>query len=235
MTPIIFLSARDETRDKVRAFRIGAQDYVVKPFNSTELLLRVNNAIDRRDRELGASPTTRLPGAEAIENEIRGRLEAGGDAVFCYLDLDHLKAFNDYYGYAKADAVIRQTGNLIRQIVAEHGTAADFIGHIAGDDFVFVTSEETADSVCTGLCERFDQLIPYYYRSADRERGHIRATDRYGEEREFPIMRVSIAAVSRGELRRYSDVAAAAAAGKSLAKSQAASSYVRDGKLIVPS
>ena len=31
-------------------------------------------------------------------------------AVACYLDLDNLKAFNDYYGYAKANAVIRQTG-----------------------------------------------------------------------------------------------------------------------------
>ncbi|MEZ4270023.1 MAG: diguanylate cyclase [Myxococcota bacterium] len=34
----------------------------------------------------------------------------------CYLDLDNLKAYNDYYGYAKADGVIRQTGDLLREV-----------------------------------------------------------------------------------------------------------------------
>ena len=38
MTPIIFLSAKGETADKVRAFRSGAEDYVVKPFDAVELV-----------------------------------------------------------------------------------------------------------------------------------------------------------------------------------------------------
>jgi len=236
MTPIIFVSARGETADKVRAFRLGAQDYIVKPFNGTELLLRVQNAIERRESELGASPTTKLPGGEAIEREITRRLHNPGNEVFCYLDLDNLKAFNDFYGYAKADAVIRQTGDLIRQTVAEHGTARDFIGHIAGDDFVYITTADRVDRVSAEICARFDRLIPYYYSRADRERGHIIGLDRYGTQRQFPIMRVSIAAISReaANVHRFSEVAAAAAEGKALAKSHACSSYVRDGKTIIP-
>ena len=38
-------------------------------------------------------------------------------------DLDNLKAFNDYYGYPKADGVIRQTGDILREVVTAHGTA----------------------------------------------------------------------------------------------------------------
>ena len=44
-------------------------------------------------------------------------------AVACYLDLDNLKAFNDYYGYAKANAVIRQTGDVIRNEIHSQGVA----------------------------------------------------------------------------------------------------------------
>ena len=63
MAPIMFLSARGDTADKVRAFRSGAEDYMVKPFDAAELLARVAKALDRQARELGASPTTQLPGA----------------------------------------------------------------------------------------------------------------------------------------------------------------------------
>jgi DNA-binding response OmpR family regulator len=239
MVPIIFLSAKGETADKVRAFRLGAEDYVVKPFIAAELVARVRKALERRERELGASPTTQLPGAGAIEAEIERRLHnIEESAAFCYLDLDNLKAFNDYYGYAKADAIIRQTADILRDVVARCGTPGDFIGHIAGDDFVFITGEEVVDDVCSGLASAFDRLIPLYYNKADRERGYIEAKDRFGVLRRFPIMSVSLVAVtgSGGQgkgLKTYSALASAAARGKKLAKSIEGSSYVRDGNPLV--
>ncbi len=231
LAPIMFLSARGDTADKVRAFRSGAEDYMVKPFDAAELLARVAKALDRQARELGASPTTQLPGADAIQGEIERRLEAGElDSVACYLDLDNLKAFNDYYGYAKANAVIRQTGDVIRHVVKRSGGPGDFIGHIAGDDFVFVTSAERADQVCREICERFDHLIRLYYDPVDRERGYIETKDRFGVMRRFPIMSVSIAAISLARAKSYAGLAELAAVGKGTAKAIPGSSYVRDGQ-----
>jgi signal transduction histidine kinase/PleD family two-component response regulator len=238
MTPVIFVSARGQTADKVRAFKLGAEDYLVKPFDSMELLARVEKALDRRERELGASPTTKLPGAGAIETEIDRRLQDGGDFAFCYVDLDNLKAFNDYYGIAKADGVIRQTGDLMREVVAREGTQGDFIGHIAGDDFVFITTPERVDRIGRTICQTFDRLVPLYYNKADRERGYIETCDRYGQLRKFPIMSVSIAALTtkRGEhtFGTYAELARAAAEAKQHAKSVEGSSFVRDGEIVLP-
>jgi len=234
MAPIMFLSARGDTADKIRAFRSGAEDYMVKPFDAAELLARVGKALDRQARELGASPTTQLPGADAIQAEIERRLVAAdSSAVACYLDLDNLKAFNDYYGYAKANAVIRQTGDVIRTVVTRYGAPGDFIGHIAGDDFVFVTSAATVDTVCKAICERFDQLIRLYYDPSDRERGYIEAKDRFGVQRKFPIMSVSIAAISLARARSYAGLAELAAVGKRAAKALPGSAYVRDGQTML--
>jgi PleD family two-component response regulator len=231
IAPIMFLSARGDTADKVRAFRSGAEDYMVKPFDAAELLARVAKALDRQARELGASPTTQLPGADAIQAEIERRLAtADHSAVACYLDLDNLKAFNDYYGYAKANAVIRQTGDVIRHVVQRAGGTGDFIGHIAGDDFVFVTSADRADVVCRGICDRFDHLIRLYYDPADRERGYIETKDRFGVQRKFPIMSVSIAAIALVRAKTYAGLAELAAVGKRTAKGIPGSSYVRDGE-----
>lgn len=46
-TPVIMLSARGEEYDKILGFEVGVDDYVVKPFSSKEIMLRVN-AILRR-------------------------------------------------------------------------------------------------------------------------------------------------------------------------------------------
>lgn len=231
MAPIIFLSARGDTADKVRAFRAGAEDYIVKPFDSAELVARVGKALDRQARELGASPTTGLPGVDAIQSEIERRLLHHEPAVVCYLDLDNLKAFNDYYGYAKANAVIRQTGDVIRNAVAHDGTS-DFIGHIAGDDFVFISTPDRADEVCREICRSFDEVIPLYYDRVDRGRGYIETKDRFGMMRRFPIMTVSIAGISLQSEHSYAGLAELAAVGKRTAKSIPGSTYVRDGATI---
>jgi len=233
MAPIMFLSARGDTADKVRAFRSGAEDYMVKPFDAAELLARVAKALDRQARELGASPTTQLPGADAIQSEIERKLAVNDPAtVACYLDLDNLKAFNDYYGYAKANAVIRQTGDVIRTVVTQQGGPGDFIGHIAGDDFVFITTADRVDTVCRAICERFDHLIRLYYDPADREAGYIETKDRFGVQRRFPIMSVSIAAITLNRARTYAALAELAATGKRAAKAIPGSTYVRDGQTI---
>lgn len=234
MTPLIFLSAKGETADKVRAFRSGAEDYVVKPFDAVELVARVGKALARSARELGASPTTQLPGADAIAAEVDRRIAAEPTAMCCYVDLDNFKAFNDYFGVARADAVIRQTGDLIREVVNRLGSPGDFIGHVAGDDFVMVIDGSRVDEVCRELIHRFDSVIPFYYDRDDRERGSIETNDRYGILRRFPIMTVSIAAIELANMASFAEVSSAAAVGKSVAKASPASTYVRSGQIVVP-
>jgi DNA-binding response OmpR family regulator len=237
MMPIIFVSARGQTADKVRAFKLGAEDYLVKPFDSVELVARVEKALERRDRQLGASPTTRLPGARDIESEVERRLAAGQAFAYVYVDLDNLKAFNDYYGIAKADGVIRQTGDLLREVLSREGGAEDFLGHIAGDDFVFITTPDRVDRVGTTVCATFDRLVPLYYNKVDRERGYIETPDRYGQMRRFAIMSVSVAALTTTNGHRfynYAELARAAAEAKKRAKAIDGSSFVRDQRIIVP-
>lgn len=49
--PVIFLSAKDGTLDKVKGLKIGVEDYITKPFETIELLARVENVIRRYSKE----------------------------------------------------------------------------------------------------------------------------------------------------------------------------------------
>ena len=44
-TPILFLTAKDSSQDKIEGLKMGADDYLTKPFNLEELLLRVKNLV----------------------------------------------------------------------------------------------------------------------------------------------------------------------------------------------
>ncbi len=46
-TPILFLTAKDGSQDRVRGLKIGGDDYIVKPFNLEEFLLRIEKLIAR--------------------------------------------------------------------------------------------------------------------------------------------------------------------------------------------
>ncbi|WP_225409781.1 response regulator [Stigmatella hybrida] len=228
---VIFISARAETALKIRALKLGGDDYITKPFDALELGARVESVLRRKEQELSASPTTQLPGSNAIEREVQRRLMTRRPFAFCYLDLDNLKAYNDYYGFAKADGVVRQTGDLLREIFAQEGVQGDFLGHVAGDDFVFISSPESVDSICQRAIEAFDRIIPLYYDRQDRERGHIEAEDRFGEKRKFPIMSVSIVAVmSDGVTHDHAELARRAADMKKRAKAIQGSIYLRSDR-----
>ncbi len=179
---------------------------------------------------LDASPLTRLPGNIAIERALIDKMRRGEKYALCYIDLDNFKAFNDRYGYAKGSEVIKVTGELIYNSKKAFGREDDFVGHIGGDDFVLITSPENVPDTCNHIIREFDRLIPEHYSSADRKSGYIDGTDRYGVERRFPIMTISIAVVSDAHrnIKSPTEIAQVAAEIKDFVKTLPGSNYLVD-------
>ncbi|MBA3061720.1 MAG: diguanylate cyclase [Atribacteria sp.] len=147
------------------------------------------------EANLNASPLTRLPGGIAIDNVLKNRLAASKSVTFCLLDIDNFKSFNDHYGYAAGNEVIKTTAKIIEKTIAEYGTNDDFVGHIGGDDFTILTTIERYNKLCTNIIEEFDKKIVDFYNTKDRANGYILGKTRQGKEIKFPIMSVSIAVV----------------------------------------
>lgn len=211
--PIIMLTAMSETNDRIGGLDLGANDYVTKPYEQRELLMRVRNLLDWGRLQRDANPLTGLPGNKGIEQQLRLRLENGGDFVFMYLDVDHFKPFNDFYSYQKGDQIIRLLAFLLRQAVDDLGAPTDFVGHVGGDDFVVITQPDRAQQVGDWIIQRFDEQVPELYNEVDRERGYIETKNRQGLVQRYPIMTLTIAAVSTANqgashVAEISDIAA---------------------------
>jgi diguanylate cyclase (GGDEF)-like protein len=159
------------------------------------------------EANLNANPLTRLPGGIAIENVLKNRLAASKSVTFCLLDIDNFKSFNDHYGYAAGNEVIKTTAKIIEKRTAEYGTDDDFVGHIGGDDFALLTTTGRYNKLCTHIIEEFDKKIVDFYNIKDRANGYILGETRQGKEIKFPIMSISIAVVvSNKEKRQISHI-----------------------------
>ncbi|PLX95670.1 MAG: adenylate/guanylate cyclase domain-containing protein [Desulfuromonas sp.] len=142
---------------------------------------------------LDANPLTNLPGNLAIDRELERRIQQQKPFSHLYIDLDNFKAYSDRYGYQAGSDVLAKVGGLIQDVARREGTKEDLVGHIGGDDYVVLTSPELAEKISQTLVDAFDRMVPEFYSSEDREKGSFTGTDRYGVEREFPLLTISIA------------------------------------------
>src|SRR5574341_950998 len=124
------------------------------------------------------------------------RLDSHAPLAFCVMDLDNFKAFNDRYGYAHGNVVIKDTAKIVEQASRTHGAAEDFVGHVGGDDFVVVTTPDRMNGLCDEIIKQFDGRVPQFYNDEDRGKGYIFGKTRQGVEMKFPLMTISIAIVT---------------------------------------
>ncbi|MCA9398296.1 MAG: response regulator transcription factor [Candidatus Omnitrophica bacterium] len=228
--PVIMLTGKGEVKDRIGGIEAGVDDYMVKPFAPDELLARIKMILRRTESSLDANALTHLPGNTSIMDELQVRIDKGGPFAVGYADLDKFKVYNDKYGFQKGDAVIRELARLLILHVREIGGSDSFIGHIGGDDFVFIADDDKIDIICKKIVEEFDTKVPSFYNDEDNKKGFIVGKDRQGNEQKFGLLSVSIGIVSNAnsKITHVAQVAEIGAELKKYAKSFENSNYVRD-------
>jgi len=175
-----------------------------------------------------SNPLTQLPGNQGIYHELNQRIYERRKFVLFHADIDRFKLFNDHFGLARGDQVIKHTADILKKAVKAKGMSDDFVGHQGGDDFILITQPSHAQELGNYACELFDHEVrAAVYRKADLDRGSTVQLDRRrmaetGEKvtRDFPLISISLAGVSnaRKDFSDYFTCMAAAVEVKKEAK-----------------
>lgn len=215
---------------------IFVEDYLKRADIEQEGLTRVSLAILRSERVVEVNPLTKLPGNISIGRQIQTRLDAGDIFALAYADLDHFKPFNDHYGFTRGDEVIRITGRLILNLVKSKQPQNSFVGHIGGDDFVFITSVDVVEEAAAEIIGAFDKITPTLYDKQDRSHGFIETLDRQGNTRKFPItaLSIGIATNKNRSFTHFGEMTEVASEMKKLAKKSWGSCYLTDRRGVNP-
>ncbi len=221
---------QDSEIEVTAAFAALADEVFPTAMRSAEAACRFDAMLRRADRDVHVHPSTRLPGAPEIESEIGRRIAIGQPFAVCYADLDHFKEYNDRYSYYEGDRVIRIVATILHDVV--RGVSADegFVGHIGGDDFIFVVPMRDAALISQEIIDIFDALAPYQYSEQDRHAGYFFGKDRRGQLHRVPLMTLSIGVVTteRRNFTHPAQVSELATEMKSYAKTLPGSVYVVD-------
>ena len=150
LSVIMIIDSRDPI-SKIKSIYAGADDYVEKPFEPAEFLARVKSSFVRMTRDLDANPLTKLPGNISVFKELENRIKSHVLFAVGYVDLNKFKEFNDNYGFDSGDKIIYFTAQVIIKALKKFGENDDFLGHIGGDDFIFITSIDRWEDISRGI------------------------------------------------------------------------------------
>jgi two-component system, cell cycle response regulator len=190
---ILLVTARDNTEDVVTGLEAGADDYLTKPFDRSELrarlrvgkrILTLQDSLIRAREELRFQAThDALTGIwnrgallDVLQREIERASRTQGSTGVLMLDLDHFKKVNDTYGHFAGDEVLREVSRRIVQVIRSY----DFVGRHGGEEFLVVLPG----------CDRAQAL-----QSAERIRSAIAAQPVLADGQQIPVT-ISVGATS---------------------------------------
>lgn len=139
-----------------------------------------------------ANPLTGLPGNVVIEKEIDYMLSKQKSFHLAYLDLNHFKPFNDIYGYAKGDLLLKALANCI---MINTNNKHCFVGHIGGDDFIIMFKSNNVEIICQKILRDFTkQSLVYISKEHQIQQGYS-ALARRGNDVFYPLISLAIGVI----------------------------------------
>ena len=193
ITPIIVVSSNTDRAHIIDVLKTDVEYYVKKPVDDEYFYYTIKNVVGLLARNRRISPLTGLPGNVQIQAEMKKRLLNKEKFAIIYFDLDNFKAYNDVYGFANGDEIIKFTARTISKYVHQIPNSDNFLGHIGGDDFVAIIGQTDYDKVCQEIILEFDKYAVGFYNEEDVERGYVEVANRRGIIEQFPLTTISIA------------------------------------------
>lgn len=149
--PVVFVSSMGDVESKVQGFKVGAVDYINKPFHHAEILVRVNTHITilrlRQNLEEQNAKLEKLANTDyltnlynrrrffhAAEDEFAEAISGGNPFSITLIDLDYFKRVNDTFGHLVGDQVLIHVAKLIRT----HCRISDVAARYGGEEFIIL-------------------------------------------------------------------------------------------------
>ena len=179
--PVIFVTAKNDVANEEQGLRLGAVDYIVKPFRLAIVKARVQNHINLKiktdlletlalvDGLTGISNRRRFD--EALDNEWKRAQRSGSALAMIMADIDNFKAYNDNYGHSAGDQCLKAVAKALANSL---NRPSDMMARYGGEEFVAVMPDTDLEGAHL-LAERWrtnvaELALPHQYSNAE---GHV--------------------------------------------------------------
>lgn len=157
LIPVIMLTSLSQTKDRITGIKLGADEYLGKPFEPYELVARIEGLLRRVAADMSASISK-----NDFENEIKRLLKEGESFVLCGLSIDNFGLFNKKFGFVCGDEIISDVYEILQQVLNEFGEKKFNIHKLLGENFVFICKSQKPEVIAKKIREEFDSKNSRY-------------------------------------------------------------------------
>lgn len=150
--PVIFVTALNSTEDEEHGLRLGAVDYITKPFSPPIVKMRVRNHLryvhqfNLLDQLVRIDGLTEIPNRrsfeEAFTKEYGRAIRNNTPFSLAMADVDFFKQYNDHYGHGMGDSALQEVAHALRKSLKRPG---DLAARYGGEEFVLILPETDLD------------------------------------------------------------------------------------------
>ena len=146
--PVIFVTAKDDERDEAMGLKLGAIDYIIKPYSAAIVRARVRNHLmykmqrDELERLSTMDSLTQLPNRRRLQSALSTEWGRGTRSqlplTLLMIDVDQFKLYNDTYGHPAGDECLYRIATALRGALRR---PADLVARAGGEEFVCLLPE----------------------------------------------------------------------------------------------
>jgi diguanylate cyclase (GGDEF)-like protein len=146
--PIIFITAKKEDEDEAKGLKIGAVDYIRKPFYPPIVKSRVRTQLDLKlktdmlERLVSIDGLTNIYNRrkfdETLKLEWKRAMRNKSRLSLIMCDIDHFKGYNDHYGHTAGDDCLRRVSQGLKNLLQR---PADLLARYGGEEFAVILPE----------------------------------------------------------------------------------------------
>ncbi len=167
---VIVMTGYASMETAVESMKLGATDYITKPFNIDQIRIIVSNAVKERRLKKQAAEgefykeLSRKDGLtdlynhrffhQLLETEVARALRYNRVVSLLMMDIDNFKRFNDSHGHPSGDVALKQLSMLLKSA----SRSCDFVARYGGEEFAVIAPEANPDSA-RRMAERIRELV----------------------------------------------------------------------------
>ncbi|WP_236712634.1 diguanylate cyclase [Peribacillus muralis] len=159
--PKIMISIQNDKHTRIKAFKMGADDFIGKPIDIDEFIAKMERHIERKrifDQSVLVDELTQVYNRRFLEDTLTRYFHdfkrSGQHFTISIIDIDHFKRVNDRFGHAVGDFVLVEFAQFIKSQIR----SSDLICRYGGEEFVLIfpdTSSDQAKHKLTSLIKEF--------------------------------------------------------------------------------
>ncbi|TYS43195.1 diguanylate cyclase [Bacillus infantis] len=159
--PKLMISIMNDRETRIKAYRLGADDFISKPIDLEEFLIRVERHLERKqifDQSVLIDELTQVYNRRFLKDSLKRYLKelerSNQYFSIAVLDLDHFKQVNDMYGHPAGDRILSE----FAQYLKEHVRIGDIVFRYGGEEFILLlprTNDHDSKEVVSRLLAGF--------------------------------------------------------------------------------